>query len=647
MHKMDRISTNLGALLEADATHFDAIVVGSGYGGGVSALRLAKSGRAVLVLERGKEMLPGEYPDTPQKAAKAIQVATAQAGALTPGANGLFDIRVHDDMSVVMGCGLGGTSLINANVALEPDPRVMRTARWPRIFADPETLKPYYELARKELGSTPLPSRYSPNKLKALEVSAKGMGLEVERPPINVTFEDTVDPDTGVFQPACNMCGDCCSGCNYGSKNTTLMNYLPRAHAVGATIVTETKVYRIEQDDPGNGPWQVVVDDVRGGKSKRHTLTADIVVLAAGSLGSTEILMRSKQKKKNGLKTSDRLGQEFSGNGDVFGFGFDGFWNNTENDGKDPQLPIYGIGAGPNRPDIPPFQPGPCITGVIRVDMDEKDYTKGFVIEEGVAPGAVSLVMPMGLFLQQALNGDFTRFPDVEQRLRGAQAIGELFAGAAADANPSVTSDFTMMAYEGAASQTQTFLVMSHDQGDGQLEMNVETDSIIVNWPGVGDQENYMHVNSVLEEASDSIWANYLPNPLWRPRFGRKLVTVHPVGGCGLGWSADDGVVDAECRVFTGNGTDVHDGLYVCDGAVIPSSLGLNPLLTITAISERAMDLLIAAKPFDKASSRHRSKPKTMKWCGPRSWRPSRPVSQLGKRRSSGRALKASSTIWA
>jgi len=603
MHKMDRISTNLGALLEADATHFDAIVVGSGYGGGVSALRLAKSGRAVLVLERGKEMLPGEYPDTPQKAAKAIQVATAQAGALTPGANGLFDIRVHDDMSVVMGCGLGGTSLINANVALEPDPRVMRTARWPRIFADPETLKPYYELARKELGSTPLPSRYSPNKLKALEVSAKGMGLEVERPPINVTFEDTVDPDTGVFQPACNMCGDCCSGCNYGSKNTTLMNYLPRAHAVGATIVTETKVYRIEQDDPGNGPWQVVVDDVRGGKSKRHTLTADIVVLAAGSLGSTEILMRSKQKKKNGLKTSDRLGQEFSGNGDVFGFGFDGFWNNTENDGKDPQLPIYGIGAGPNRPDIPPFQPGPCITGVIRVDMDEKDYTKGFVIEEGVAPGAVSLVMPMGLFLQQALNGDFTRFPDVEQRLRGAQAIGELFAGAAADANPSVTSDFTMMAYEGAASQTQTFLVMSHDQGDGQLEMNVETDSIIVNWPGVGDQENYMHVNSVLEEASDSIWANYLPNPLWRPRFGRKLVTVHPVGGCGLGWSADDGVVDAECRVFTGNGTDVHDGLYVCDGAVIPSSLGLNPLLTITAISERAMDLLIAAKPFDKAST--------------------------------------------
>ncbi len=600
MFKMDRISTNLGALLGQDATHFDAIVIGSGYGGGVSALRLAQSGRSVLVLERGKEMLPGEYPDTPQKAAKAVQVATAKAGPLTKGANGLFDIRVNDDMSVVVGCGLGGTSLINANVALEPDPRVMRTARWPQVFADPETLKPYFERARKELGSTPLPSRYHPNKLKALEVSAKGMGLEAERPPINVTFEDTTDPTTGVFQPACNMCGDCCSGCNYGSKNTTLMNYLPRAHAAGALVVTETKVHLIEQDDPGNGPWQVVVDDVHGGQENRHTLTADIVVLSAGSLGSTEILMRSKQ---NGLKTSDRLGYEFSGNGDVLGFGFDAFWNNTENNGKDPQLPIYGIGAGANRPDIPPFQPGPCITGVIRVDMDEKDYTKGFVIEEGVAPGAVSLAMPMGLFMQQALNGDFTRFPDVEQRLRGAQAIGELFTGAAANADPGVTSDFSMMAYEGAASQTQTFLVMSHDQGDGKLEMNVETDCIIVNWPGVGDQENYLHVNDVLEDASDSIWANYIPNPLWRPRFGRKLVTVHPVGGCGLGGSADDGVVDAECRVFTGNGKDVHEGLYVCDGAVIPSSLGLNPLLTITAISERAMDLLVAAKPFKKTET--------------------------------------------
>ncbi len=405
-----------------------------------------------------------------------------------------------------------------------------------------------------------------------------------------MTFDDHTDPDTGVFQPACNMCGDCCSGCNYGSKNTTLMNYLPRAHAAGATIVTQAKTYMVDQEDPGNGPWRVHVDDISGETPVRHRVTADIVVLSAGSLGSTEIMHRSK---RNGLKCSDRVGLDFSGNGDVLGFGFDAFWNNEPNDSKDPQLPIYGIGAGPNRPDIPQYQPGPCITGVIKVDMDDAhDYRKGMVIEEGVAPGAVSLAMPLGLFMQQALNGDFTRFPDVESRLMAAQSIGLLFTGGGADA-----SKLADLAYEGPAAQTQTFLVMSHDNGDGRLEMNGETDAIVVDWPGVGDQPNYINVNNTLEAASDSIWANYLPNPLWRPRFGRKLITVHPVGGCAMGNTAHDGVVDHACRVFTGNGADVHDGLYVCDGAVIPTSLGLNPLLTITAVSERAMDILAADIP--------------------------------------------------
>lgn len=604
MNNMKRISTPLQAVLDQGLTHFDAIVVGSGYGGGVSALRLAKSGRSVLVLERGREMLPGEYPDTPQKAAKEFQLSTAKSGPLTQGANGLFDVHVNDDMSVVVGCGLGGTSLINANVALEPDPRVLKSGRWPDVYSDPKTLEPYFELARKELGSTPLPDRYYPNKLKALDVSARGFGQKkAERPPINVTFEDTTDPETGVFQPACTMCGDCCSGCNYGSKNTTLMNYLPRAHAAGALIATEAKTYLVKQEDPGNGPWTVVVDDLHGNAGKRHEITADVVVLGAGALGSTEILLRSK---RNGLKTSDQLGAGFSGNGDVLGFGFDAFWNNEANGGNDPQLPIYGIGAGANRPDIPEFQPGPCITGVIRIDMDESDYRKGMVIEEGVAPGAVSLAMPLGLFMQQALNSDFTRFPDVEERLRAAQAIGELFAGDTTTTGEGSGIDFSRMAYEGAASQTQTFLVMSHDDASGKLEMNGETDCIVVNWPGVGDQENYINVNEKLVEASDSIWANYLPNPLWRPRFGRKLITVHPVGGCSMGHDAKSGTVNADCQVFTGRGTDVHEGLYVCDGAVIPTSLGLNPFLTITAVSERAMDVLVKSKSFAPSARRVR-----------------------------------------
>lgn len=591
---MNRVSTNLDGLSKS---HFDVIVVGSGYGGGVSAARLSAAGQSVLMLERGREILPGEYPNTPQEAAKETQVTTALNGRITPDSNGLLDLHVNDDMSVIVGCGLGGTSLLNANVALEPQSEVLQSTRWPKALRKTDALKEYYQKARDMLGSNPLPARYHPNKLKALEVSAEGMGLKVERPPINVTFEEGLSAG-GVMQAACNLCGDCCSGCNYGAKNTTLMNYIPYAHGHGAQIVTEAGVLKIAEVNEG---WLVTVEDRRpGSNSVTRKVTANTLILAAGSLGTTEILLRSRSEK---LTFSDKLGTGFSGNGDVLGFGYDAFWNNEVNSGDDPQLPIYGVGAGTNRPDLPQYQPGPCITGVIKViPKDDEPYTKGMVIEEGVAPGAVSIGFPMGMFMQQALHADFKRFPDIEKRLREAQAVGEIVTGGltsssdenGSEAKPSIAD----MPYVGAASQTQTFLVMSHDDANGELALNKDTDCVVVNWPGVGEQDNYIEVNDRLREASDMIWANYIPNPLWREAFGRRVVTVHPVGGCCMGNDAKDGVVNDECQVFSGDGKDVHKGLYVCDGSVIPSSLGTNPLLTISAVSERAMDLLITREKW-------------------------------------------------
>lgn len=593
--RMEPISIGLGDL---DATAFDVIVVGSGYGGGVAASRLSRAGQKVCVLERGREILPGSYPNSITTAIAETQITTSKAGSLTPGKNGMLDMRVNDDISVIVGCGLGGTSLINANVSLPCDPRTFEDPRWPEVFRQDGLLEPYYDMARKMLGATPLPAQYNPNKLQALEASAKYMGAQFERPPINVTFKDGENA-AGVFQAACTMCGDCCSGCNYGAKNTTLMNYLPDAHRHGAVIVTEASVLTVLPAQDGG--WRVSVENKSAPEGTAAIeLTAPTVVLGAGTLGSTEILLRSSQA---GLAVSKaRLGKGFSGNGDVLAFGFDANWKQAKKAGD--RAPVYGIGAGTHVPtwDTPAYVPGPCITGVIKVDMEPgKPGNKGLVIEEGVAPGALAMAYSAAFFMEEALHGDLFRYPDAQMRLMDIKEIGEAFQSG---------GDLEAMAYDGPISRTQTFLLMSHDSSDGIIEYDQKLDQVTVSWPGVGGSASYLHDNKELRDACDGIWANYLQNPVSLTPFGEQLVTVHPVGGCGMGDSAATGVVSDACAVFTGDGAKTHEGLYVCDGSVMPTSLGLNPLLTISAVSERAMSLLIEKKGWHSDTS---TAPATMK----------------------------------
>lgn len=579
--RMEPISIGLGDL---DTQAFDVIVVGSGYGGGVAASRLSRVGQKVCLLERGREILPGSYPNSITTAIAETQITTSKVGCLTPGKNGMLDMRVNDDISVIVGCGLGGTSLINANVSLPCDPRTFQDPRWPGVFRQEGLLEPFYDMARKMLGATPLPAQYNPYKLQALEASAKYMGAQFERPPINVTFKDGKNA-AGVFQAACTMCGDCCSGCNYGAKNTTLMNYLPDAHKHGTVIVTEASVLTVLPAE--NGGWRVSVEDKSAPEGTTPIeLTAQTVVLGAGTLGSTEILLRSSAA---GLAVSKkRLGTGFSGNGDVLAFGFDANWKHAKK--AEDRAPVYGIGAGTHVPswDTPALVPGPCITGVIKVDMEPgKSGNKGLVIEEGVAPGALAMAYSAAFFMEEALHGDLFRYPDAQMRLMDIKGIGEAFQSG---------GDLAAMAYDGPISRTQTFLVMSHDSSDGVIEYDQNLDQVTVSWPGVGGSATYLHDNDVLRDACDGIWANYLENPVSLTPFGEQLVTVHPVGGCGMGDSAETGVVNDSCAVFIGDGANTHDGLYVCDGSVMPTSLGLNPLLTISAVSERAMSLLIKKK---------------------------------------------------
>ncbi|HUZ92366.1 MAG TPA: GMC family oxidoreductase, partial [Methylocella sp.] len=552
---------HLSQPIERIQSYYEIIVIGSGYGGAIAASRMARAGRQVCLLERGREFLPGEYPTTAAQGVSEIQYNTPD-GHLGSRL-GLFEIHVNKDMNSVVGCGLGGTSLINANVSLRPDPRLWDNPRWPSaIRGDLSTLiEDGYRHAWEMLQPTPVPDDFPPlPKLAALEASARELGMadRFYRPPINVSFKDGVN-HAGVEQKRCIACGDCVSGCNHLAKNTTLMNYLPDAANHGAIIFTGADVRAIERKD---GKWLVHYQIVGVGRETFDApelfLTADLVIIAAGAIGSTAILLRSKQR---GLALSDRVGEHFTGNGDVLAFAYD-----TERT-------INGIGFGSHTEgQIPPV--GPCITGIID-HRDTPNVRDGFVIEEGSIPGALDKLLPGIMSSASALVGR-QESPGIGAwlRERGRALISLVFGS-----------------YRGAVRNTQTYLVMAHDNEDGTI--HIDDGRPRISWPGVGSEPIFETINTTLNKATQTLGGEFVKNPIWSKLLGRQLVTVHPLGGCAMGEDAASGAVDHKGRVFSGStGNAVHAGLYVADGAIVPVSLGVNPLLTISALAERCCTLV-------------------------------------------------------
>jgi cholesterol oxidase len=549
--------TYLATSIDRMSDAYDVVVVGSGYGGAISASRLARAGLKVCLLERGPERQPGDFAESSLEGMGEVQTDWPNRRMGSP--NALFDFRINPDISVLVGCGLGGTSLINANVAIMPDERVWLDRRWPEaIRADVETrIAAGAERAREMLRPTPLPDTLpTPNKLQAMTRSASYMQASLLRPPITVNFEDRVN-HVGLEQLACNYCGNCAGGCNRGSKNALIMNYLPDAHHHGAEIFTGATVRRVERT---GDRWLVRFDEATHGLTRfgasRSFVIAKTVILSGGSLGSSEILLRSRDA---GLPMSDRIGHGFTGNGDVLGFAY-----NTN-------MPIHGIGVGSARPGS---GPGPCITGLIDLRGTER-LEDAMIIEEGVIPSTLAPILASGMFMASRMIGHDTE--------SGLQAYAEERVRELKGLIPGATT--------GAIANTQIFLVMAHDDSSGQITLT--DDRARIQWPECGKQPIFDRINGELLRATEALGGTYLRNPLWTDALGKSLITVHPLGGCGMAETAEQGVVDHRGRVFAGRaGSETYDGLYVSDGAVIPRSLGVNPFLTISALAERNAALI-------------------------------------------------------
>jgi cholesterol oxidase len=572
--------TKLSLPLERMKPCYDVVVVGSGYGGGVAASRLARAGLKVCVIERGREIPTGEFPArlSEARAEMRIRGASVNIGSDTA----LYEFRAGDGVHALVGCGLGGTSLINANVCIEPDPRVFDDPVWPEELRRDGMLAEGYSRARKMLRPARAPGRPG-MKVEALGVAARALGRRLGAAALHVSFSDGPNA-AGVMQKACELCGDCCGGCNVGAKSTVALTYLADAQAHGAEIFTEVKARSVSKDARG---WRVALT-LKGEAAGKANGAADglgvtgmIVILAAGTLGSSEILLRSAAE---GLALSSRLGEGFSANGDALAIGY----NNS--------IPVNGVGVGhPPKAGTPPV--GPAVAGLIDL-RDGAKLEEGLVIVEAAAPSSMGPVMPLSLASGAAVLGEDLSGGGLSDELDEAgRALDSLVRGA----------------YRGAVHNTQTFLAVGHDEAAGR--MTLVDDRLEVRWPDAARQAVYGRIEETLRRAVAATEGTYIPNPFSARLLGGDILTVHPLGGCGMGRDRDSGVVNHRLQVFDGAAEQAdaaHEGLYVCDGSVMPRSLGVHPLLTITALAERAMIHLALAYGLTFSVSPTKSAPREL-----------------------------------
>jgi cholesterol oxidase len=546
---------------------YQVAVVGSGYGAAVCAARLAEAGAAVCILERGREFLNGQFP-------RDVAGVTAETqfdfGRVRGGRrSGLYDYRIGRDLAVVVGCGLGGTSLINANVVLPPDMNLFTQPAWPRLIREEyerKQLQVYFERARRMLRAAPLPDEPGPAKLRALQAGAAAVQGPWKRLDLAVHFGAAGPNDFGRYQEPCLRCGDCVTGCNFHAKNSLPYNYLPLARAMGAHIFTECEVRSVLPLGP-EGPYAVHYAFQEEDEEVERSVVADNVVLGGGVLGSTEILLRSRERA-GGLRLSPRLGYGLSSNGDAISFAY----RTRESVGS------VGLGEAARGRPLPRI--GPTITSAIDLRIPGQPLHLGLLVEEGAFPSplveALDVLLPVFAKLGTLESGG-SLGQGIERwlRLRGEEL-----------------HDFIHRHRGDALDRTLLYLTIGHDAADGRIVLS-SLGRAQVMWPTLQDQPVFQRADQVVREITRSLGGTHVRDPLYSRLLDRQLITVHPLGGCPMGEDATTGVVDHAGRVFAGdpaNPRRVHRGLYVADGAIMPMSLGVNPLHTITALAERVAE---------------------------------------------------------
>lgn len=551
---------------------YDFVIIGSGFGGSVSAYRLTKEqlrlGKpaSVCVLERGKRYQRGQFP---RDLGRPRDFRFKNEGR--DGYQGIFDIRTGDQISVLCGAGVGGGSLVYLDVQVNAFPSTFDIVdaegrkRWPSTVDWHAEMPGYY--ARMESMMRPSPIPDPPLKTIALREAARGAGMPERFKLLDlavfwgrhggergVIFDDPYQRG-GPPQGACQMCGECFLGCNTHSKNTLDLNYLWFAERAGAEVFAQHRATRIEPR-PGGG-YTVYYDALASRGS--GSVAARNVIVSAGTTGTTELMLKCKHGYRSGRtqfaptmpRLSDMLGHYFSGNGD------------------------FGAVAFQSRRVTEPSV-GPTITAAL--DCNDMLDGHGFFIEDGGIP--------------DVLRANFRLYP-------GGQAAGQRLMhwlrSLVSTRPPASLAEqlFDVLDLEDVRNSL-VYLTMGIDAADGIMSID-RYGQLQIHWDNTGSMAYLRKVEQTLRDISETpapgtggpgIGANLMLNPTWS--FNKHLLTLHPLGGCPMGDDETRGVVSPAGEVFH------YPGLYITDGSIIPSALGPNPSKTIGAVSERVNDHMIA-----------------------------------------------------
>jgi cholesterol oxidase len=580
--------------------HFDAVIVGSGFGGAVMSYRLASSGMRVCLLERGKPYPPSSFPRAPHGMSRNFWDPSE-------GLYGMFNIWSFKGSGAVVSSGLGGGSLIYANVLLRKDEAWFKEdlpdgtyRKWPVQYND---LERHYGAVERMMNAQKYPLAHAPysdtQKTVALKAAAEKLNpsqsASLQWIPLNlaVSFrskpvgnpddDDPANPPRvgepiqeihpnlhGMTRNTCRLCGECDIGCNYGSKNTLDYNYLSEARRLGADIRTLCEVRAIERKHGGGEPG-FVVTYIRHNPERfegqplntddpevcpRLRITCDRLILAAGTFGSSYLLLKNVAAFPS---LSRKLGSGYSVNGDLLSF----IVNATESvDGK-------------VRPRSLDSSFGPVITSAIRY-ADALDGGgepgRGFYVEDGGNPAFASWAMELSGavgYLRRLIH--FIRLT-VKYRLGlghdtdlGAE-LSELIGGC-------VTSKSSM-----------PVLTMGRDHPTGRLQLKGA--HLDCDWKEKDSKEYYDRVDREVRKIAAALGARYTDNPAFKWNF-HQVLTAHPLGGCPMGDTAEEGLVSSYGEVFG------YAGLYVADGSIMPGPVGANPSLTIAALADRCAERII------------------------------------------------------
>ncbi len=542
---------------EQDRPSHDFIIIGSGFGGSVAALRLAEKGYDVLVLERGKRYTAENFPKTNWNVRKFLWMPSLRFF-------GFMGINFLNDIMILNGSGVGGGSLVYASTHIKPTDSFFNAPEWRGLANWKEELEPCFEVANRMLGTTENPRLWPADHILLDIATELGQAESFKPTPVGIYFGEPgkTAPDPffngqGPARTGCIHCGGCMVGCRHNAKNTLDKNYLYLAEKLGVRIRPEANVIDIRPlpaGQPDGARFEVVYEKTTGWFRKPRTrIRSRHVICAAGVLGTVDLLLKCREETGSLPNLSARLGERVRSNSEA----------------------LMGVTA--------------------RRGSDEQDFSQGVAITSHFWVDEVTSVEPV-------------RYP------RGSSLMRNLSLPLIdLDGGPLVRLLRVLFYTLRHPYDLLKALVLPRWARDSTILLIMQTvdnrmtlrrgRSFWTLWrKGLTSQMDRSHPIPAVIEAGRRVVERFAQktNGIALTTSNEVLLdmasTAHILGGCGIGGSEHTGVIDIHHEVFN------YPGLYVADGSAIPANLGVNPSLTITAMTERAMGF-IPPKPANGAGS--------------------------------------------